>query len=250
MYRSLVAHVYSSSLADRRTLIAHLLSSFGCAYERQSFVLDGYVGENILVNSLATAKGPNIIVSAHYDGWGAYDNAGGTVALVWLTRFLAESNLGRRKTPPGVFVVFLDGEESGLLGARHFAASHRIDHEDRIIGHVSLDGFGAGTHIGGFGNVRKIALEDNAGRTIDFVLQADTTVFQECGTSSLHLFSLPHAELRDLQRSARFPETWRLIHTPSDTPDRLKETYLPYVALHLFERISTLNFNIRGIFSL
>lgn len=88
-----------------------------------------------------------IMLTAHYDHMGdlgtvyypgANDNAGGTAVLMALARHYAEN-------PPAcsLLVCLLSGEEQGLLGAEHYAASPRYDLE-RVICLINLDMVGSG----------------------------------------------------------------------------------------------------------
>lgn len=99
------------------------------------------------VNVAAAIRGTDdpghwIVVTAHYDHEGvrngqiyngADDNASGTAALLELARML-------RDHPPrhSVLLLALDGEESGLLGARAFTANPPIP-LDNIVLNINLD---------------------------------------------------------------------------------------------------------------
>lgn len=81
-------------------------------------------------------------------------------------------------------------------------------------------------------------------------LQADTTVFQEIGVLSLHLFTLPEKELLDLLDEALFPDTWRIVHTKKDTPDKIDACFIPFMALNFLKDLPMIDLKKNGIIAL
>jgi len=69
-----------------------------------------------------------LVLSAHLDtvasSPGAHDDALGVVVLLEIARLLAETPQPGRYSPRPVVLLFDDGEEVGLLGARAFAEAH------------------------------------------------------------------------------------------------------------------------------
>jgi hypothetical protein len=242
-----VKQIYSSNLQERRRFIKSYLQKLDIPIWEQPFLLKGYGGENIIIKRWMKNDMPNIIISAHYDGWGAYDNVGGTAALLWLINFINLDNKSLLNEKFGLIFVFLDGEESGLLGVRFFASHFLSQKKVTYYGQISLDGFGIGTSIGGFANTRKIQLRNDANEIIPFILEADTLIFQENDIPSLHLFSLPFDEMQSLLNKRQFPNTWRIIHTKEDTPDKLNEEFLPFVVMNLYRNIYSLDFKTQGV---
>lgn len=109
-----------------------LSPAFGYTY-RQEF--EGPGGEslvNLVARFGADGESQHIIVGAHYDHLGidaegqvypgADDNASGVAALLELTRIL-QADPPRRP----VLVVLFSGEESGLLGSRHYVENPAIE---------------------------------------------------------------------------------------------------------------------------
>jgi hypothetical protein len=81
--------------------------------------------QNILVRIPGTAPdGRAVLVASHYDSapasHGAADDGASVVAMLELARLLQTGP----RLPNAVILLFSDGEERGLLGARSFAASH------------------------------------------------------------------------------------------------------------------------------
>ncbi len=81
--------------------------------------------ENILARQRGTGNGRALLLVAHYDsvptGPGANDDGVGVATLLETARALIAN--GERLENDVIF-LFTDGEESGLLGARAFAAEH------------------------------------------------------------------------------------------------------------------------------
>ena len=240
--------IYSLNIRERRGFIKSYLKKMDISFKTQSFRLEGYEGENIIIEKWTRQDIPNIIISAHYDGWGAYDNVGGTAGLLWLVNWAKMDGLKHLKGRFGFIIVFLDGEERGLLGAKSFISNYPSKENLSIRGQVSLDGFGIGTHIGGFANTKQIELKLDSKKEIRFILEADTTIFQKYKIPSLHLFSLPYQELEALSDKRKFPPSWRILHTRDDTPDKIEEGFLPFVVLHLYMNIPLLDFQSDGVF--
>jgi hypothetical protein len=240
-----VAYLYSLPLKERRTFLTKSLKDLGLRFDIQHFSEDGYIGQNILVYDYYEKGRSTIIISSHYDGFGAYDNAGGVVALLWIIRWAKRINQDL-KEKFSILFVFLDGEERGLLGAKHFVKNNSIN---EIYGHISLDGFGIGTEIGCFANLKEARLKVNS-QEKSIKLQADTTVFQKIGVLSLHLFTLPEKELLGLLEEALFPDTWRIVHTKNDTPDKIDDCLIPFMALNFLKNLRMIDFQKNGIIAL
>ena len=126
-----------------RRLAALGIAPLGPGYEQRFKVRDSVVGVNLL-GIIRGTRSPEryIVLSAHYDHLGIHrgqvyngadDNASGTAAVLALAEFL-------RKTAPdhSVIIALLDGEESGLLGARAFLAARPVP-TAAIVLDVNLD---------------------------------------------------------------------------------------------------------------
>jgi len=235
------------NIKQKRELIEYYINSKNFKYKTESFKKNGYDGFNYLVLDWYKEDKPNIVITAHYDGVGAYDNIGGVVGLFWLIKWAALDKLESINDNFGFIPVFTDGEEHNLLGARQLIKSN-IFKEIRIHAHLSLDGFGIGNHIGGFGNVRKLNLELKNNKKTELIFSADTTIFQDNRIPSIHVFTLPLDQLNNLVKKSIFPSCWRIVHTKSDTPDKTDDETLPFVVYNLYRKFSYLNFFRKGVF--
>lgn len=244
-----VQDLYFRDICQKRGIIQAYLKRTELTFRVQNFQENGEQGINFIVLEWEKQDGPNIVITSHYDGCGAYDNAGGVVAIMWLMKWMKLDNMASLNRKYGFIVVFTDREERGLLGAKYLLKNRAIKTET-IYAHLSVDGFGIGTNFGAFANTRKVRLKTKSKVKTTLTLQADTTVFQEMGLPSLHLFTLPKNELLDLVHRAIFPDTWLVIHTTKDTPERIDNFLIPYTAFNLYKKLHELDFNKRGILEL
>ncbi len=81
--------------------------------------------QNVLARRRGTLPGPAVLLMAHHDSVpgspGAGDDGMGVAVLGEVARGIAGGSWPGRD----VILLFTDGEESGLLGARHFSENHR-----------------------------------------------------------------------------------------------------------------------------
>jgi hypothetical protein len=126
-----------------RRLAALGLPPLGAGYQKPFTVSDSVVGVNLLaVIRGSRDPGRYIVLSAHYDHVGiirgeiyngADDNASGTAAVLAIAEALQQ-----RPLEHSVVIALLDGEESGLRGARAFLAAKPVPVE-AIALDVNLD---------------------------------------------------------------------------------------------------------------
>jgi Zn-dependent M28 family amino/carboxypeptidase len=130
-----------------REYVVSRLEALGLGPVADTFALDGPGGAAPGINVHATVRGMEfpdryLVLSAHYDHMGvrdgriyngADDNASGVSVLLQLAAFLT-------RVPPrhSVTLVFLDAEEVGLRGARHFVAHPPMPLE-QVVMNVNLD---------------------------------------------------------------------------------------------------------------
>lgn len=236
-----VRSLYALNEKERAEVISHALTEEKIEFLACPFNAKGYAGKNIIVTQWSDLSRPYVVVNAHYDGCGAYDNLGGTLVLFWMLKWM------KQVFKKGNYLfAFFDGEERGLLGASSFLQG--FGSKD-IAGHLSLDGFGIGNSIGCFANLKEVVLKID-GKAHYMPLQADTMVFQEKGIPSLHCFSLPYDELKALIENNIFPPAWHILHTRADSPRLIEDIWLPLLARQLVGKLDTLRFNSKGTISL
>lgn len=194
--------------------------------------------------------GESVVIAAHYDhlgfGWpdarkgnegklhaGADDNASGVAVMLELARLAAKNWRPERAI---VFVAFT-GEESGLLGSKHYVKNYTRYPADKVFGMVNLDtvgrlgdapitAFGTGSarewvHIfRGVGFVTGVPIKSVAN---DFG-SSDQKSFLDIGVPAVQFFGTVHQD----------------FHSPADRIDKVDSAGLVKVAMALKETIEYL----------
>jgi hypothetical protein len=178
--------IYRESPSGRRDYLLHYLVELGATPEIHKFVSAFGYGYNLIVD-LKGEPGAEIVVTAHYDGIGIYDNVGGVLTLLMLIEHLLNA---RRR---GSFkLVFTDQEESFQQGSKYFLQDFYLQAGSGLVSrigyHVNLDGFGIGDHI--------VERRDDAPLLRswnpfgpDSSLLTDCEPFSFHGVTTIHLFS-------------------------------------------------------------
>ena len=185
-----------------------------------------------------------VLLSAHYDGLGrgpavrgdsiyngVFDNAAGVSTLLELARFLAAA-------PPArpVVVLFLTGEEKGLLGSRYYT-EHPLVPVSRTVAALNIDGIasfdtfrdviGVGAQFSTLGQMlaefaaeRDMAVSDLASElegTLAFN-RSDQRAFAEAGIPSILILDGLTWDHADRQEALARLRTWTktVYHTPFD----------------------------------
>ncbi|MFD0575492.1 M28 family peptidase [Dactylosporangium darangshiense] len=171
------------------------------------------------------AGGPDLLLTAHYDGVGdhpglrqpaAADNASGVAVVLEAAAVLAETLPG----DVGLAVALLDGEEAGALGSAHHAGRLRAAGAAPIV--INVDGAGhlheaAAVEAGGPAHALLAAL-DQAGRHTGLPLVAgpvasDNRRYAAAGFAAVGIGAGMAG-----------------YHSPADTPDRVETATLEAVA--------------------
>ena len=125
--------VDSQEKENVRDYIIYQLQAMGFEAVVQKTRFRNHNLENILTRIKGTASSGALLLVAHYDsvpmGPGASDNGAAVAAALVSIREL-------RRLPPlknDVLVLFSDGEEAGLLGARKFVAEHPWGREATLV---------------------------------------------------------------------------------------------------------------------
>ncbi len=170
-----------------------------------------------LVVRLKGKSPERIIVGGHFDSWdlgqGAMDNGLGTAQLFALAHALRGRDLART-----VELVWFNGEEQGLWGSRHAAATLG---DAPVVAMINLDMVGVPIAVNALGDESLVpALERwNSGRTVPLPL----------GVQNINWFGSDHtpyqlAGVRAITFNAPIPrESVRYYHDLADTIDKLPE---------------------------
>ncbi len=146
--RAVATPGHDAALVRLQERVTRLCADGRCTLTEQSFFARGWkrtavAMTNLLVRVRGThpdAKPPYVLLSVHYDGVpmgpGAGDNGAGVACALEIIRALTA-------TPPAndVLVLFCDGEETGLCGARAFALENPAWSEVGAV--VNLDARGS-----------------------------------------------------------------------------------------------------------
>lgn len=97
-------------------------------------------GRNIFTEINNDDQKKNIVLSAHYDGESLFDNAGGVIALLDLSK-----RIRQLERPFSVVILFTDQEETYQQGVAHFIKEYITN--NIIHKAINIDGFGIGDEL-------------------------------------------------------------------------------------------------------
>ena len=124
---------------NRATFICTKLKECGFIPQIQNFTSCFGEGRNIYAPIDDINLKNKIIISAHYDGESFFDNAGGVIALLHLSKMISNPEL-----PSSTIFLFTDQEETYQQGTAYFLQSHV---QIKISNNINIDGFGLGEDI-------------------------------------------------------------------------------------------------------
>lgn len=182
---------------------------------------------NVVARLAGTANSKAIILVAHYDsvdaGPGAGDDGFGTVTLLETLRAL-------KAGPPlknDVILLFTDGEERGLFGARAFVSQHPWMKDIGVI--MNFDG------RGNRGPVLMFDTGDNNGWMIKEFARAANHPFTSSLWADLHRQLTGNTDFTVFTREGLqglnfgFIDGWAYYHTPRDTFENLDPRTLEHL---------------------
>lgn len=161
---------------DRVSFLYAKLKKNGFNPKIQNFFSSFGEGRNLFAEITNDDQKKNIVLSAHYDGESLFDNAGGVIALLDLSK-----RIQKFKPPISVVILFTDQEESYQQGAAHFIKENITN--NIIYKNINIDGFGIGDELFCVSELTKNIKTDN-----DLFL-CDSDEFMKHGTPSLSYFS-------------------------------------------------------------
>lgn len=177
--------------------------------------------------------GGHLVLGAHYDAVpgspGANDNAAAVVQLLSAATRLQEA-IATGLPEPDVTFCFWDHEElfgSTVMGSRIFAEDHA----------GALPAKAVVFDVSGIGDLYRSGADATGlveGLPSRPTPPSDNLMLDRAGIAAALVCALPPQELR-----APMPTTWRSLHTPGDTPDRVEDAALAKgsnLAFHLASR--------------
>ncbi|MEK6906269.1 MAG: M20/M25/M40 family metallo-hydrolase, partial [Nanoarchaeota archaeon] len=212
--KEIVKKMFEADKYKKKSLIVEHLSNIGYHTKFQKFK----EGENILAEKKGFSKN-KIIISTHYDGVGAYDNSGGVVVLMDLSKKIRNYNLKN-----SVQIIFFDQEEIGQKGSKYFLNSLNKKEISKIIYNLNLDGVGVGSCI-----VSSDQFDVDKSIT-------DSTTFLEKGIPSKSYFTISKRDKHILEKGI-IPDFANKIHTLEDNPEIIEEKSLKVASKNLFDLI-------------
>jgi hypothetical protein len=186
---------------------------------------------NVVARREGSASTGALLLVAHYDSHpltpGAGDDATGVAAILEVLRSL-QSELPLRND---LVILFSDGEETGLHGARAFATSHRWMQDVRVVLNVEMRGSGGPSLMFQTGEdngwiVDQMAAADPSPVANSIFVDiyrrlpndTDFTVFLDAGVQGLNFAAIGR------------PENY---HQPTDTPANLQEATVQHHGIRL-----------------
>lgn len=228
----MLSKIFSATIKERERLIIAFLKSKGLKARWHSFSINELKHCNIWINFKGQLQ-KTIVISTHYDGIGAYDNACGVATLL----YLIESFISYR--PKHNFVYcFFDCEEEGQMGSKLFLQD--FPNRRSVVQHLEIDGSGIGDCLVGVSNFTSLPLQFGE-KIIVVPSSGDFASFISHNIPSLHLFSLPMREAKLFVEKRIFPETLYILHTEEDNLTKVDNSVNRRVASCLKRIISKLD---------
>lgn len=262
-----LARLQQPTNAKRLAALKEILTERRIPFEVQTFAGgrkdEPEEGTNV---SVAFGSGPReIVVGAHYDAvrlkdgtlsHGMVDNGAGVMVLV----HVAEALRGKKLRHP-VRILFFDQEEIGLLGSKAYVAARKPGEVAAavnldIAGHGDTLAYGTGkeeTSAPVIRGVERVCAE----RLLDCVRfprfpPSDDRSFEAAGLPNVSLAFVSRVEAHQLWlllnggaesglRESFLPATLKIIHTPSDTLDKIEPATLDLAQKTVLEVILQLD---------
>lgn len=218
--------VGSRAQAEVREFLLGEIEASGASYELQRGRVKGTDLTNILVLIPGADTTGTVLLVAHYDtvprSPGAGDDSSGVVALLEVIRALSGTSPRN-----DLAVLFTDGEERGLLGARLFTREHPLIEEVDVVLNFEAIGnagpllmFETGPGSGGLINLLRETVPYPFGNSLAAVIYSampndtDMSVFRDRGIRGLN-FAVAGAS--------------GYYHSPADTPTRFSGASLAHM---------------------
>lgn len=209
---------------DRYKYLCHFLESRDINFYTQEFNSLFGLGRNIIVE-INNKSTESILISAHYDDKGIYDNSGGVYHTLSLCEQLSSSSFNSN-----FILIFSDQEESFQQGMYHFLQKNK---KLQMKFHLNFDGIGIGEELILYNSHKGYLvvdwLKDNKDKAI---LLTDNSPFLFSEIKSFHIFScLKNDALKTIESQmlhkgfkSYFNEEWCLANFKINY---FKSSYLP-----------------------
>lgn len=195
-------------------------------YDESNLTVDEFhvgnkIGKNLLLKIEGADPTKQIIVGAHYDGFGATDNGSG-IALLLATA----CGLVNKKPDVNVVCAFFDAEEIGdkMLGSKHYVECMTKEDIANTLFMINIDSIAAGDYCNIYGGVTQ---GETVVRTEGYELamnRAEQLGFHVYRTADLDGYYQEHEAGPEVEARAFYTNPWTLEHP---TPDRNVEYLSP-----------------------
>lgn len=151
------------------------------------------IGKNIEVG-INNNSTESVLISAHYDDNGIYDNCGGVLQLLLLCEELSFFN----NSFCNYVLIFTDQEECFQQGIYHYIKNNV---KTKFKYHLNIDGLGIGTELILFNSLDGHIVVDWLNIQEKVILLTDNSPFTGLNINSLHLFSCFESEAKEITRT-------------------------------------------------
>lgn len=177
MCEDFIYKYYRSDIVGKMCMLREAFQKNDIRFYEQHFVSCFGKGCNFIITTTDNYE-DKILVTAHYDGVGIYDNCGGVLQLIELI-------ISHKKSLGSMAFVFTDQEKCYQQGMYHFTKSSFYT---RPTFHLNIDGMGVGDKIVVLKYEEFMALKMFQGKS----LVTDNRITAQMGVPSYQLFSLGH----------------------------------------------------------
>jgi hypothetical protein len=155
-------------------------------------------GKNIVVEINNKAK-ESILISTHYDDNGIYDNCGGVLQLLMLSKKLTAIDSSIHNY--NYIIIFTDQEEKFQQGVFHFLKSN-LTYAFKY--HLNIDGIGIGKELILYNSIDGHLIIDWLNKQEKVILLTDNSPFTSNNIDSFHLFSCYKQEADEIVTTQKF----------------------------------------------
>jgi len=191
----LVEKILEADASGRITIIGDKISKLGYPVDVEGFD-NGYniiSGKDIRSDRIK-------VVSAHYDGDGAYDNAGGVVVVLNIMEKLRDGNYPLDE----LRFAFFDLEEDYQKGSEYHLS--KAENRENVVRNINIDGCGIGDKLFEVKEKYDLRCINSPNTWTELIVRSDSLPFRKYGIHSKHFATLPEDEVEGLKNNL-YPKT-------------------------------------------
>jgi hypothetical protein len=200
-------------------------------------------GKNIVVEINNNAK-ESILISAHYDDNGIYDNCGGVLQLLILSKKLTTIDSAIHNY--NYIIIFTDQEEKFQQGIFHFLKSN-LTYTFKY--HLNIDGLGIGEELVLYNSIDGHIVVDWLNEKEKVILLTDNSPFTANNINSFHLFSCYKQEAEDIVQTQKlhcgfknyFNEEWCVLNFYEANFEKIYTKKILYLLMNTKNQLFSIN---------